>query len=525
MLYRKPLLFLFLFLFVSCSFAIAQASPKREFRAVWIATVDNIDWPSKKGLSSAQQQQEFIRQLDLHEANGINAIIMQIRPAADAFFPSKIEPWSEWLTGTQGKAPSPYYDPLKFIIDEVHKRGMEFHAWCNPYRAVFSNNTSSLTANHITKRKPEWFINYGGQRFFDPGNKDVQLYVNQVVEDIVQRYDIDAIHFDDYFYPYRIPGKHFNDQKSFAKYGKGLSLEDWRRSNVDSVIRKLNATIKKVKPYCRFGISPFGVWRNIDRDSLGSATRAGQTNYDDLYADILLWLRNDWIDYVAPQLYWEFGHSAAAYEVLLKWWNDHSYGKDCYIGLGVYKANKLKAWRDPAVIPMQIKELRTMPNVHGMIFFSSTSFYGNPLGWNDSLRNNYFHYPALIGARRNPMIALPPVPEVSHITSGSTKISFRVSTAAADTGNVRLVAVYSVPEQSNDTSGSKLIAVYPFVQLRLIEINADSSQYQKFYVTFLNRLNEESTPSLALYSPRQTPAVAVLEEKKAKGKVKKRNKR
>lgn len=518
------LLFLFLFSLLCCSSAEAQTSPKREFRAVWIATVDNIDWPSKKGLPSGQQQQEFIRQLDLHQANGINAIIMQIRPAADAFYPSPFEPWSEWLTGVQGRPPQPYYDPLEFMITEVHKRGMEFHAWCNPYRAIFANNVSSITANHITKRKPGWFINYGNQRFFDPGNKEVQAYVNRVVEDIVKQYDIDAIHFDDYFYPYRIPGKAFNDQKSFARYGNGMTLEDWRRSNVDSVIRQLNATIKKVKPWCRFGISPFGVWRNKDRDSLGSATRAGQTNYDDLYADILLWLRNNWIDYVAPQLYWEIGHPAADYEVLLQWWNDHSYGKDCYIGLGTYKANKLKAWRDPAVIPQQIKELRTMPNVQGMIFFSSTSFFGNPLGWNDSLRNNYFRYPALIGARQDPGIALPPAPEISHINVETQLISFRVSTAAEDTGKVRLVAVYSVPENLNDST-SRLIAVYPFVQLRLIQINTDSSKQLKYYVTFLNRLNEESGPSLALSSKGQVPVVASLKEEKDKPAGKKRGRR
>jgi len=296
----------------------------------------------------------------------------------------------------QGKPPFPYYDPLAFMIEETHKRGMEFHAWCNPYRAVFSIGKSSVSPSHITRRRPDWFLDYGGKRYFDPGNKDVQAFLTDVIRDVVSRYKVDGIHFDDYFYPYRVPGKEFPDEASFKKYGGGLSKDDWRRSNVDSIILKLSTVIRSVNPKVRFGISPFGVWRNADKDPRGSNTQAGQTNYDDLYADILLWLKNDWIDYVAPQLYWEFGHKAAPYEVLLDWWGKNTYGKHCYIGLGIYRAGSNSSWKDPSLLPRQIEALRKTPNINGMVFFSSKSFVNNPNGWSDSLRLKYFAEPAAI---------------------------------------------------------------------------------------------------------------------------------
>lgn len=372
----------FLFCFF-CATLQAQDSTKKEFRGVWVATVDHIDWPSRGNYNPAKQRAEFIDLLNMHQRNGMNAIIMQIRPATDAFYPSPYEPWSEWLTGKQGKAPDPWYDPLQFMIEETHKRKMEFHAWFNPYRAVFNINKTIVSPTHITKLHPEWFLTYGDKRYFDPGIPAVRNYVTQVIEDVVQRYDVDAIHFDDYFYPYRIAGQEFPDAQSYALYGKGLSQAEWRRSNVDSIIVQLSRAIKKENPAVAFGISPFGVWRNKDKDPEGSDTRAGQTNYDDLYADILLWLRSGWIDYVAPQLYWEFGHKNAPFEVLVDWWSKHTYGKKCYIGLGIYKANSNGPWRDKTQLPRQIQTLRTTPNMDGMIFFSSKSFVGNPNGWSD----------------------------------------------------------------------------------------------------------------------------------------------
>jgi uncharacterized lipoprotein YddW (UPF0748 family) len=275
---------------------------------------------------------------------------------------------------------------------------MEFHAWCNPYRADFSIGKASIAPSHITRIHPGWFLDYGGKKYFDPGNKGAQAFVVEVIRDITERYAVDAIHFDDYFYPYRVANAEFPDSISYQQHSNGLPKDDWRRSNVDSVIVALSRMIKQTKPWVKFGISPFGVWRNSSKDPLGSATNAGQTNYDDLYADILLWLRNGWIDYVAPQLYWEFGHKAAPYEVLIDWWSKHTYGKHCYIGLGIYRAGSNDAWKDSTLIPRQIELLRNTPNMQGMIFFSSKTFNKNPNGWNDSLRTNYFKEPALIPA-------------------------------------------------------------------------------------------------------------------------------
>ena len=390
-------------LFIATSFFlsilpwISNAQAPAEFRGVWVATVDNIDWPSKGNFNSDSQKVEFTKLLDMHQQNGLNALIVQIRPCSDAFYPSQYEPWSEWLTGVQGQPPYPYYDPLAYMIAETHKRGMVFHAWINPYRAEFNLNTSSISATHITKLHPEWFLTYGDKRYFDPGNRQVQEYVTSVIVDVVQRYPVDAIHFDDYFYPYRLAGKEFPDDSNFQKNGNGMTKADWRRSNTDSIISMLSRAIKKENSKCQFGVSPFGVWRNKDKDPVnGSNTNGASSNFDDLYADILLWLKNGWLDYVAPQLYWEINHPVAPYQTLLQWWSNHTYGKHCYIGLGIYKANSNAAWRDNSQLPRQIQALRNTPNMNGMIFFSSKTFEKNPNGWNDSLRLNYFKEPAKV---------------------------------------------------------------------------------------------------------------------------------
>ena len=386
-----------LYFLLFCLFPYSQAQTRPEFRGVWVATVDNIDWPGKGNFNTDSQKVEFIRLLDMHQRNGMNALVVQIRPCTDAFYPSPYEPWSQWLTGVQGKPPSPYYDPLQFMIEETHKRKMVFHAWMNPYRAVFNINETGVAATHITRLHPEWFVTYGDKKYFDPGNKAAQQYVTAVIKDVVSRYAVDAIHFDDYFYPYKIEGKAFPDDASYRLYGNGLTRDDWRRSNTDSIIAALSATIKKENKRCQFGISPFGVWRNVDRDPInGSKTNGAQSNYDDLYADILLWLKNGWIDYVAPQLYWEFGHRKAPFEVLLNWWGKHTYGKQCYIGIGIYRANSNPAWSNNNQLGRQIEALRNTPNIKGMIFFSSKTFEANPKGWSDSLRLNYFKEPATV---------------------------------------------------------------------------------------------------------------------------------
>ena len=410
-----------------------QGQPKYEFRGVWVATVDNIDFPSTKFLSSNGQQAEFVSLLEMHKRNGMNAVVVQIRPATDAFYPSQYEPWSEWLTGTQGKPPSPYYDPLEFMITETHKRGMEFHAWMNPYRAVFNIKRSSISPTHVTRLHPGWFVDYGNTRYFDPGNKEVQQYLANVVRDVVHRYNIDAIHFDDYFYPYRIAGKEFGDYQSFKKYGNGLDRESWRRSNVDSIIVKLSRVIKQENKNCKFGISPFGVWRNISKDPEGSNTTAGQTNYDDLYADILLWLKMKWIDYVVPQLYWELNHKVVAFQTLIDWWANHAYDRQMYIGQGIYRALEARsyAWKSRNELPNQIKLLREYPQVQGSVFFSSATFASNPNGWSDSLRNNYYKYPAIV----------PPMPWIDSVKPSRPELVFDSSKVAIYGNDVDLYLV------------------------------------------------------------------------------------
>ncbi|OJU24494.1 MAG: hypothetical protein BGN92_14500 [Sphingobacteriales bacterium 41-5] len=386
---KIPSLFLAIFFIGS----IVSAQPASEFRGVWIATVANIDWPPTRASSEAQKA-DFISQLDLHKRNGMNAIIMQIRPAGDAFYPSPYEPWSQWLTGVQGKAPLPFYDPLAFMIAETHKRGMEFHAWLNPYRAEHSIGRSSISSDNMLKKRPDWFLTYGTSRYFDPSNKEVQQFVINVIHDIVRRYDVDAIHMDDYFYPYPIGGKEFPDENAYRRSGTSLSKADWRRANVDSMIKNINIVIKQTKPYVKFGISPFSVWRNGKDDALGSDSKAGLSNFDQLYADILLWMRKGWIDYVTPQLYRPIGDALIDYQKLTDWWAANSFGRHVYIGHGIYRAwetsSASAAYRNPNELPNQIKILRHTPGIQGSIYFSSKSFDRNPNGWNDSLRNNYY---------------------------------------------------------------------------------------------------------------------------------------
>jgi uncharacterized lipoprotein YddW (UPF0748 family) len=483
--------------------------PKYEFRAAWVASVENIDWPSKKGLPVDSQKVEFIRLLDMQKSLGMNAVVVQIRPAADAFYPSPYEPWSEWLTGVQGQEPSPYYDPLEFMIEETHRRGMEFHAWCNPYRAVKTIGKSSIAPDHITRVHPEWFVRFENTLYFDPGIREVQDYVTNVIRDIVRRYDIDAIHFDDYFYPYDIvegggPGKDFPDNASYARYGNGMSKGDWRRSNTDSIIVHLSKAIKEEKPYCKFGISPFAIWRNSYKDPEGSETHGGQTDYDNLYADILLWLRMGWIDYVVPQIYFEFTQPHAPYGPLLDWWARHSYGRQCYIGLGIYRAGSNAAWRDRTQLTRQIQAMRNYPAVQGAVYFSSSSFQSDPNGWSDSLRNNYYSYPALI----------PPMPWIDSVKPHAPQfhmeydIKEQSSTAwlskGANTDTLRGFVIYKSDSATINIDSVHAFSVIPYDPVAGFTVHQDPAEPKgapRFYfVTAISRNNVESEAVPLIFS-------------------------
>ncbi|TDH18377.1 hypothetical protein EXU57_23550 [Segetibacter sp. 3557_3] len=471
--------------------AKSQVPPQYEFRAVWVATVENIDWPSKRGLPTEDQKSEFIKLLDLHQRNGMNAILMQVRPSTDAFYPSAFEPWSEYLTGKQGLAPSPYYDPLQFMIEETHKRGMEFHAWLNPYRAVFNVNKSSVAHNHVTRLNPQWFLNYGTIKIFNPGMPEVREYVNGVIKDVVSRYDLDGIHFDDYFYPYPIAGKTIPDEATYQKYGVGMTRNDWRRSNVDSIIRMVHETIQTANSRIKFGISPFGVWRNKSKDPAGSSTRAGLTNYDDLYADILLWMKNGWIDYVAPQLYWEIGHPLCDYNVLLDWWSGNSFGKQVFVGHGIYRGYEQKSggWRRPSEIPNQIKELRERPQIQGSVYFSSKSFARNPYGWNDSLRNNYYRLPALVPPMPWIDSIAPIVPLIEKIRGSKQQ---RIMYRGAEP--IKGFALYTVsPGKAVARENATLVKLY--VAEKFVDVDLEELQIPKIEKLFIAAVDRNNNVS------------------------------
>ena len=374
---------LFFLLVVPAFNLVAQQKVHSEFRGVWIATVANIDWPERGDVDMDSQKQGFRKLLDYYQGLNFNAVIVQVRTAGDALYPTELAPWSRFLTGSEGDAGSwEGEDPLKFMIEEAHKRSMDFHAWLNPYRATFDNETQILSKDHVYHQHPEWMVRYGPKYYINPGIPEARAHIVEVVGDIVDRYDVDGIHFDDYFYPYRIEDEEFNDRTAFVKYGiqEFSDREDWRRHNVDMLVRETYQLIKSIKPWVQFGISPFGVWRNADRHPLGSDTRAKQTNYDDLYADPLNWAKNRWVDYLIPQLYWSMDHEPAPYRVLAEWWAKNVEGIDLYTGIGAYKYqnNFDLAWNSVYEIPRQIELNRQLENISGTAFFSASSLMEKP---------------------------------------------------------------------------------------------------------------------------------------------------
>ena len=385
----------FLLLMAGGVFAQVQtgsAYPKREFRAAWIQSVNG----QFRGMPTEKLKQNLIGQLNSLQKAGINAIIFQVRPEADALYASRLEPWSRFLTGVQGKAPEPYWDPMQFMIDECHKRGMEFHAWINPYRTK-TTLKSELAPNHVYNIHPEWFVTYGDQLYFDPALPESRRHICMVVSDIVSRYDVDAIHMDDYFYPYPIKGKDFPDDASFARFGGGFSNKgDWRRSNVNVLIKKLHETIREIKPWVKFGISPFGIYRNESSDPLGSKTK-GLQNYDDLYADVLLWAREGWIDYNIPQIYWHIGHPVADYETLVKWWARNTENRPLFIGQSVMNTVQNADPKNPSInqLPRKMALQRAYQTIGGSCQWPASAVVENAGKYRDALIAEYHKYPAL----------------------------------------------------------------------------------------------------------------------------------
>lgn len=366
--------------------------PKRDFRGAWVATVANIDWPSKKGLASDIQQKEYSAIVKHHKELGLNALLVQVRASSDAFYAKSKEPWSEWLMGEQGKPPTPFYDPMEFMISETHKEGLEFHTWLNLNRGKHKL-AGSVMPDHLVNTKPEWFLTYDGYRLYNFGLPEVRQYILDIVMNIAREYDVDGIHFDDYFYPYKVNGQELEDQSTFLKYGNGFDkIEDWRRNNIDLIIKAIGEGIKKEKSWVSFGISPFGVWRNKSDDPIGSETKGGQPSYDFLFADTRKWSQEGWIDYIAPQIYFPFEHNLVPYGNLTDWWVANHGKARLYIGHGVYRvdsSSSVAAWKDPNQMARQLDYNAYSSGIEGSIFYNTNTLIKNNLGVSDSIRARY----------------------------------------------------------------------------------------------------------------------------------------
>ena len=367
---------------------------KREFRGAWIQCVNG----QFLGMGTIQMQATLAGQLDRLKECGVNAIIFQVRPECDALYESSLEPWSRFLTGRQGQAPTPYWDPLAWMVEQCHKRGMELHAWINPYRAK-TKTTRELATNHIAIRRPGSVFAYDGQLILNPGMPENRDYICKVVADIVERYDIDGLHIDDYFYPYPVAGQTIPDDKEYAEYNNGIKDRgDWRRYNVDVFMKQLYETIHKVKPWVKFGVSPFGIYLNKrNAPTIGSMTN-GLQNYDDLYADVLMWVNNGWVDYCVPQLYWQIGHKAADYEVLIKWWNKYAGKRHLYIGEDVERTAKSPDLDNRSInqLPAKRRLHAEMGNVNGTVLWYAKAVVDNVGNYGSLLENVYWKYPAFV---------------------------------------------------------------------------------------------------------------------------------
>lgn len=391
---------------------------REQLRGVWVSTVYNLDFPSKKGLTELEYKQEYIKVLDNIENLNMNSVIFQVRPKLDAFYKSNINPWSEYLTGTQGVSPN--WDPLEWMIQETHKRGLEFHAWFNPYRVTTgSEQLSDLSPSNWAVKNPQYVFSFNGKLQLNPGEPEVIKHINDSVMEVVQNYDIDAVHFDDYFYPFKNGDNWYaaGEEATYNKYGNGLSRDDWRRNNVDKLVQTVHDSIKSYNAEnnkkVQFGISPFGIWGHKDLhpdgsiEGTGSLTpRTSRASYDDQFADTRKWVKNNWIDYIVPQIYWTFDENAAAYGELVNWWADvvKDTKVNLYIGHANHKKgdinNKNLSWRNPEEISNQLKFNDLYDEIKGDIFFSYRYLLENTNNTINNefiriLKENHFYYKSL----------------------------------------------------------------------------------------------------------------------------------
>jgi uncharacterized lipoprotein YddW (UPF0748 family) len=477
----------------------AASAPKRQLRAMWIATVENMDWPSKPGLSIARQKAQYIRLLDQAKRFHFNAVIVQIRPTADAFWPSTFEPWSHWLTGVQGRDPG--YDPLAFLIAQAHARGLELHAWFNPYRVSLQGDLGKLAPDHPARRHPNWIVSYDtpkGKLFYNPGIPAVRRFVEDDILDVVRRYDIDGVHLDDYFYPYP-NGHEFDDAAAFTRYGAGFTdRAAWRRHNVDMLVQELSERIHAAKPWVAFGISPFGVWRNRATDPAGSDTRAGAQSYDDLYADVRTWVRRGWIDYVAPQLYWNIGFALADYAKLVPWWSAQVAGTrvQLVIGQAAYRVGAPGAWSDPRELARHLAFDRRYPRVRGDIWFSAKDVLANRLNSIGIVARSYYRRPALVPAMSAARAAAPAPPAVIAAQQASRGVRLTWRPDADSEYAVYRFAGRRAVTRCDIADARHLLAVLPRGTSSFADATASRRRTYTYAVTTIDRLRLEGPPAV-----------------------------
>ena len=467
------------------------AQPKREFRGAWIQCVNG----QFLGMSTQAMQQTLSYQLDELQKTGVNAIIFQVRPECDALYESRLEPWSRFLTGTQGVAPSPYWDPLQWMITECHRRGMELHAWINPYRAK-TKTTRQLAANHIARLKPSSCFAYDDMLILNPGLPENSDHICRVVSDIVSRYDVDGLHMDDYFYPYPVAGQKIPDEQLFKANSNGIrDIGDWRRYNVNLFIQQLYKTVHDLKPWVKVGISPFGIYRNKRSSAIGSDTN-GTQNYDDLYADVLLWVNNGWLDYCVPQLYWQIGNKAADYATLIRWWGKNAGQRPLFIGEDVERtvkyADLVDASQDQLSAKMSLHA--SQPGVKGTVLWYAKAAVDDVGRYSTRLRQTYWHYPALQPqmpfidgkAPRKPR-RLKPV-----WTSDGYLLFWKAPKGKGwrDEATKYVVYRFAKGEKVNTSDATKVVAVTTSTFLRL-PYN-DGQQKYVYVVTALDRMQNES---------------------------------
>jgi uncharacterized lipoprotein YddW (UPF0748 family) len=472
----------------------AQAQPKREFRGAWIQCVNG----QFQGLSTQTIQETLTYQLDELQKDGCNAIIFQVRPECDALYASNLEPWSRFLTGQQGKAPSPYWDPLQWMIEQCHARNMELHAWINPYRAK-TKGTTSVSVNHVVYQHPERCFDYDGQKILNPGIPENRDYICQVARDIVSRYDIDGIHMDDYFYPYPVSGMPIPDDQQFQQYSNGIADRgDWRRHNVNLFIKQFYETVHAVKPWVKVGISPFGIYRNKRSSEIGSQTN-GLQNYDDLYADILLWVNNGWLDYCVPQVYWEIGNKAADYDTLVRWWAQYASARPLYIGEDIERTVKARHPQNPERHQQEAKQILRdqLPAIKGSVLWYAKAAVDNVGGYGTMLRQQYWRNPALQPTMPFLDKKAPKKPRsVRPVWTADGYILFWTAPKGTKWDDVatRYVVYRFAPDEAiNTESTSHIVAITNQTFLKLPY--ADGRQNYTYIVTALDRLQNESKPA------------------------------